>query len=979
MTERPLSITTQVATPIQTTFNSAASNTANDALLVTESMDEEPYTIKCICDYPDDDGNTIYCETCDTWQHIECFYPGRVADASREEFDHSCADCKPRPLDRRHATERQRHHRQNKTSNDSNDKKTKRPPSKSHKKKSKPAELQINGFHDHDGHRNGSPQEHPPHTKKKGHRSNQSINSQHKRSPPINSRPNTHAHPPSTAHTPPDLPIDLQVHSYSDSFLRLYDDDDDVQLSPTNSFASLSVTNSMSAWLRDPQILHCDTGISNPEDHFQQLKIPVDTLKWPELVIKTINTTISDISLSWRTLITPTALSQSGRIGELNGIVGFQKDYCEDAENQWSDMAHSRPFIFFHPRLPLCIDTRTEGSICRYVRRSCRANTSIETFIASRSAYHFWLVSERPLAANEQITLPWDFRFPANLRSRYLHQLNLGDEDGPPFDGGSINEEEYNQLSQMVHNVLSDHGGCACDLGNDCAFARFHRNYHGRSHIQSNVVKSKKGRRPKQNHVSPTSTGHATNSRAASEGEPDLCDEDDNRSVSGSSRGKPHSRDLTPNGVGESNGILTGQTEREKRKIQMTEESFKKMEQPQKRQRNSTGKSTTPQPAPKTKQRSKAPRMSISQPNGRSKQYVDASTSGRKSGSPFSAVSPTAVQTENHASRTGSVVYQSRQGSIVPKGAYTDSSTQTDDLDNSWWKQPTAKPKRTIVPLAKRLLKNRQRIQSQQLSGTSDQPESTHSTENLNVNGQRSPVVAMDLDLPVRYSTESPVEVKGRNASITSSTPSVELSVDVPMSDLPAILISNSIKPPPPPWPGNPNNVNGPYPPGPKSPDLRVQMPATPTFTTPNMSGPLSGSITPSSAAGSMAQSPFGTVHFPSTFAPAVNGIGQHPSPAKPTKKMSLSDYKAARMKKNDNSHTSNNNGGSSPTIAPAVLKPLLSMIEEAKAPGILEGSAIVDTPIAENSLDPMSSAPISTSDLAARSTLPSERMNGTL
>jgi uncharacterized protein len=980
MTERPLSITTQIATPIQTTFNSAASISANDALLVTESVDEEPYTIKCICDFSDDDGNTIYCETCDTWQHIECFYPGRVADASREEFDHSCSDCKPRPLDRRHATERQRHQRQNKASNDSSDKKTKRPPSKSHKKKPKPSELQVNGFHDHDGLRNGSPQEHHSHTKKKGHRSNQSINSQLKRSPPFNSRPNTHAHPPSPAHTPPDLPIDFQVHSYSDNFLRLYDDDDAFQHSPTNSFASLSVTNLMSAWLRDPQTLHNDTGIENPEDHFQQLKIPVETLKWPELVIKTKDTTINDITLSWRYLITPTALSQTGRIGELNGIVGFQKDYCDNAENQWPDMAHSRPFIFFHPRLPLCIDTRTEGSICRYVRRSCRANTILETFIASRSAYHFWLVSERPLAANEQITLPWDFRFPAHIRSRYLHQLNLGDEDGTPFDGGSINEEEYNQLAQMVHNVLSDHGGCACDLGNDCAFARFHRNYHGRSHVQSNGVKSRKGRRPKQNHVSPTSTGHATNSRAASEGQPDHCDEDDSRSVSGSSRSKPHSRDLTPlNGVGESNGILTGQTEREKRKIQMTEESFKKMEQPQKRQRNSTGKSTTPQPVPKSKQRSRAPRMSTSQPNGRSRQYVGASTSGRKSGSPFSAVSPTAIlpYPDNHPSRTGSVAYQSRQGSMVPKGTYADSSTQTDDLDNSWWKQPTTNPKRTIVPLAKRLLKNRQRIQSQQLARRSEQPEPAQSTENSN--GQVSPVVAMDLDLPVRYSTESPVDSKGRTVSISSSTPSVEVSADVPMSDTPAILISNAIKPPPPPWPGHPNNVNGPHPLTQRSPELRVQMPPTPTFTTPNMSGPLSGSITPSSAAGSKAQSPFGTVHFPSTFPPAINGIGQHPSPVKTTKRMSLSDYKAARMKRNDTSHTSNSNGGSSPTVAPAILKPSLSTVEEARERGILEGSAIVDTPMVEKSLDPMSSAPTSTPGLAARNTLPSERTNGTL
>ncbi|KAF5560729.1 ankyrin repeat [Fusarium phyllophilum] len=75
------------------------------------SASEEPYTIKCICNLSGDDGNTIYCETCDTWQHIRCFYPDNVEEAIREDFAHSCAECKPRPLDRQRAIER--FHRRN--------------------------------------------------------------------------------------------------------------------------------------------------------------------------------------------------------------------------------------------------------------------------------------------------------------------------------------------------------------------------------------------------------------------------------------------------------------------------------------------------------------------------------------------------------------------------------------------------------------------------------------------------------------------------------------------------------------------------------------------------------------------------------------------------------------------------------------------------------------------------------------------------
>jgi len=173
--------------------------------------------------------------------------------------------------DRRHATERQRHQRQNKAINDSGDKKTKRPPSKSHKKKSKPSDLQVNGYHDHDAHKNGSPQEHHAHAKKaKGHRSNQSVSSQLKRSPPFNARPHNHAHPPSPAHTPPDLPNNFQVHGYSENFLALYDQDHPSRVSSSNSFASLPVTNTLALWLQDPEKLQEDAGVDK-EDVFQFL------------------------------------------------------------------------------------------------------------------------------------------------------------------------------------------------------------------------------------------------------------------------------------------------------------------------------------------------------------------------------------------------------------------------------------------------------------------------------------------------------------------------------------------------------------------------------------------------------------------------------------------------------------------------------------------------------------------------------------
>jgi hypothetical protein len=986
MTERHLSITTQIATSIPASINSAVPYSANDAhLIVTESVDEEPYTIKCICDYGDDDGNTIYCETCDTWQHIECFYPGRVDDASKPDFDHSCTDCKPRTLDGRFATERQREQRKNKAINEPGERKAKRPPSKSHKKKPKPSELQVNGLNEHDGHRHGSPQDHHPHTKKaKGHRSTHSINSHAKRSPPLHQRLNAHNHPPSPAHTPPDLPPAFRIHSYSDSFLRLYDNDEAVKTDlDGNSMATLSITNSMSSWLRDPESLQKDTGIRDKDEVFQNLKIDnIKNLKWPALKVDKKQATVDDQLVSWRLLTTPLSLSQAGRIGELLGLVGFQKDYCEDPDNGWKDTVHPRPFVFFHPRLPLCIDTRLAGSLMRYTRRSCRANTTLETFIFNNTEYHFWLVSERPLSANEQITIPWDFRFPTNVRSRYLHLLNLGEEDGLPFDGSAISDVEYEQLTIIIDLVLSEHGGCACDLGSDCAFSRFHRNYNARSQPQSNGAKSKKARKAKQHHVSPTSTGHATNSRAASEGQHENGDDDDNRSLSGSARSKPQSRDLTPSyGVSDTNGPNLDISEREKRKLAQVEDSFRKMDQQgptRKKKRVSDGtNSATAQGSQKPRQRSIANRASISHPaadninTGRGRQYVDASTSRRQSGSPSSVESPTAVlASRSHVTAQNASAQDGHRSSTPLKCTYADSSTQTDDVENAWWKECKQRPKRRVISLGQRLLKNRHKIQLCQEKQMEQQMALAIGGAEHNM----SPMLATDSGAHEDHTAVSPVDSMGRHMSISSSTPSVDVatSIDINMTDAPSITISNSIKPPPPPWPGQSNSVGGRAPsPHQRSPDLRVQLPPSPSFITQSMSG----SVTPSSATG-MAQSPFGSVHFPTIFAsPAVNGLNQYPSPVK-TKKMSLSDYMAAR--KNDSAHAANKSQeGSSPTIPPAVLKPSLSTIEEARINGLLKGSAIVDTPM-EKTLDPVTTA-TTPSDFVPKMNGTTEPLNGTL
>ncbi|EFX04812.1 hypothetical protein CMQ_1740 [Grosmannia clavigera kw1407] len=160
------------------------------------------------------------------------------------------------------------------------------------------------------------------------------------------------------------------------------------------------------------------------------------------------------------------------------------------------------------------------------------------------------------IEADEQITIPWDFRLPREARFRMLRILGLGEEDNSVLD--DVDEDEYSSI------------------------ARGNGGHH----------KKKAARKPKPHALSPTSTGHATNSRAASEGHLDDFAENDKASTS--SRSKPPSRDMTPaprQGSFDTLGILTEPTDRDKRKVAMVEVSFRRLEQqpPKKKKRLSDG------------------------------------------------------------------------------------------------------------------------------------------------------------------------------------------------------------------------------------------------------------------------------------------------------------------------------------------------------------------------------------------------------
>lgn len=562
--------------------------------------EEEDYTIKCICGFHDDDGNTVFCERCETWQHIICYYysEGIVVDVAN--IDHNCADCEPRPLDHKGATERQ----SNKRREEPDTRKVKKTTTKSHKKKVKPesGSTLTNGWsHDHHERTSRSPKDQLPPAKrpKTTHRHSGSINS---RLVPLNSssQPSKRSASSSrTFHSPTEMPSShssngFSSEPYSLEFLRLYNDDPGDTPMQANLFNDITIIGSLSSWSCDVESLRDATNGMSPQDVFHRCDQPLDSMTLPCLH----KDEKQDVSFEadgqhprWKFLTIDSLTPKDSIVGELRGKIGHMQDYVQDPMNRWDYLRHPVPFVFFHPKLPIYIDTRCEGTTCRYLRRSCHPNLSMKTILENGSDYHFCFVAKHDLEAGSELTIGWvlDEHIRNFVNPRRTDEIKQDDA-----------EEDY--VTDWVGKVLADFGGCACDAPSQCALARYDRRHGGSANNGTRQLpngKSTKGRNGHTIKPSPPSTGYATNSRAGSEvfKHHDDDDHDDSRSTSDSMRSKPRSRDLTPThrnfgDVGAVPGLEM--SDREKRKIAALEKNFEQLEQDKqpivkKKKRNSGG------------------------------------------------------------------------------------------------------------------------------------------------------------------------------------------------------------------------------------------------------------------------------------------------------------------------------------------------------------------------------------------------------
>ncbi|KAL5117108.1 SET domain-containing protein 3 [Pleosporales sp. CAS-2024a] len=918
--------------------------------------EEESSTIKCICGFADDDGNTVLCERCDTWQHIVCYYES----AQHVPDVHECADCAPRPVDKNGASEKQRQRREMLVERKGRPKPTAKHPKKRIKDAS--GAVQPNGWPSHatelhynPERKSGSPRDQPPPNKrpKTSHRTSNSVSISQPPALAPASRKRGASIMLNNGHSPVKSPTnpDGSMEEFSSEFMTLYRQSEPA--SPdSNSYTDIGVANDISTWLTDPDALADASGGKKPHDLFSRIDQPLHELGAPSIA-KQIEIDSGIVAHGqhpqWQFITVDEIVAEGGYIGELKGLVGRKEDYFADPLNRWDLLRHPEPFVFFPPHLPIYIDVRREGNILRYARRSCAPNMHMKIFIESSNEFHFCFLASRQIDPGEELTVGWDID--SEVFKQLAKVVTNGAKDG------------FRKIQPWASCVLANFGGCACDAstGHECLLERARRN------TIADAPKTK-GKKTKKLQISPLSTGRATNSRAGSEAmNQDAGGDDDQadvRSTSGSH--KSSSRDHTPATHFSTEGDLK-MSEREKRKLQQQEKLFKQMDfdadhKGKKGKRNSAGSAlNTPSLSSAVRRFS---RVSLH----------DADVASQKRlGHP--EPSPSARHREHShgvARKTsGSSTKTNGRSAPQPKPVYKEASTQTEEHGPA---APSSCPRpRDMKPpmsFKRKLLQQAQedKLQRERLRSTSVKME-RKSPALVDVAStkpsplppspplEQAPPSPMDTSTgpsvgiapreptPAKETTPPPVaDVVMEDAEVTTPKPTqekVEDMADALASDV-SPRTSNPVQnPPAPPWPASTSATETPS----KSTDSHMGMPAKLDISNPAVPAPMipPGPVTNVLTGNAAAQSPTGlniaSLNIGSPFSPAVNNA-VNPIPAR--KKLSLSDYTSRRAKLAQTHSTGSNStpplaasqSTSSPTLSTASLpgnnSPLRKSVEPA-------------------------------------------------
>ena len=687
---------------------------------------------------------------------------------------------------------------------------------------------------------------------------------------------------------------DLADEPYSMEFMTLYDDDHGETDMDANIYSGVAILNELVLWSGDVDALaEAANGRTHPEV-FQRTLQPVNEITPPAIhkqIKEDKEKEYHGRNPRWICLTPDSDLEPETVIGELRGHVGFMKDYVQNEQNRWEYLRHPLPFVFFHPSLPIYVDTRKSGSLLRYLRRSCQPNLTMKTFLEGTD-YHFCWVANKRIEAGTELTIPWTSD--EHVRSFYQR------------GGGVVKHENSAEVDEgyvldYFSKLFADFGGCACGMPDQCAYTSAERRYRSFGSEQPVVNgKSKKGRKSgNQAFTNGSTRGNASRSGSEAIRHQDDEDPDDAGSTSASSRSKPQSRDITPANQpnSEAMGSIQGLevSERDKRKIAAMEKAEQDKHQPAQKKKKRTSGNNQSTSVAGTGSVTSAPShgraradsdVQKQQSNNASRsRYVDAGTSGKQSGSPTSRSTFAVPAT---TSKLPSSTLPPKPPS--PRPNYVDSSMQTDpDPEDPFLvpSTPSTTPRKPYMSLKKRLLTkaHQEKVAMEERRKSDSTPKTGSPTSAIPLDSLPSPTATIRTSKDVDGDTVMNDSAIASASSEDSISPSIEKPrpPDSPTRDLDDASKAPVLPLQPPPLvttsnAGSPSSSLF----GSRNTDLRLTLPSNPPLTN---GGPPTPSVTGYSP---IAQTPS------TAFTPTMPSSIMQASPVA-KKKLSLGDYISRR------------------------------------------------------------------------------------
>ncbi|CUS09506.1 unnamed protein product [Tuber aestivum] len=714
MTENP----TIPSTPAPSQPPSLANSTATP-----EDAADTSGEIDCICEISDDDGFTICCDKCDTWQHLVCVQLNKDNVPSI----YYCPKCDPRTLDVQMAKDIQQHRREEEQAKRSH--KKKRSTGTSHKKRElangtngiTPGKISSSAEKTgvHGPGKLVSPKEMQQPPRKRGHRASAQSNN--------NAGSNSSASHHSILTNVPNTNIPLDPPSARNGETESDTDPEKPTRYLREGFTDLGNSPDKYAGADVQRFLHSlvmpvpGPDVPSPLERLVYLnRQELASLGLPKASPQVLpEASRTNPEHPRRRLLLGADCSQGDLIAIYKGEVGFQDSYKKDRANQYSSWHHPKPYVLFHPNLPVYVDARRYGSEARFVRRSCRPNLALRTIVIDRSEICFGLFANQALKPGAEITVSWDWS--GALESRRLVKEG--------FDIQRLSSEHLNELAVWMQQLTHKMGDCACSGGKECLVNQIRKIADGEAVAGRTLNGNGYSRKQRRTNASTESAVGSKRPSPDCQSVPLKKEEDEEgRSVSPPvSRSKPRSRDITPSmpqDVAVERGEMTG---REARKFKEVLSRIEKQEQqPQvakRRKRNSTvsltpGASSLHSPGTDMKDGIKVPDSAGTGPNHGFVEYsvTDAGVGRGASDSPVSSDERIARRTVSY-----SPVGQLTQGSDTLKRAsktvvrpvrarYEDKAMQTDPVEGEipWWSPAAVKapPRPPRLPLRKRLMQS---------------------------------------------------------------------------------------------------------------------------------------------------------------------------------------------------------------------------------------------------------------------------------